>query len=149
MNHRKICLTLAAILLLTTLLTALPLSVAAEDTVMEPMHGEPFQPDGVTFGQVSFLVPGGTQGLTKDAWDGNIDHNTDLILISYVKDGVIYENKTIREIKAHLGNLALVRTCYTYEDMPDGTLRLNLVFHMDDHASLKPADFTVIVDAAG
>ena len=149
MKHRKICLTLSAILLLTTLLAAIPLSVAAEDIVMEPMHGEPFQPEGVTFGRVSFIVPGGTQGLTKDAWDGNIDHNTDLILLSYVKDGVIYENKTIREIKEHLGNLALVRTCYTYDDQPDGTLRLNLVFHMDDHAALKPADIVAVTVKAG
>ena len=149
MKHRKICLTLSAILLLTTLLAAIPLSVAAEDIVMEPMHGEPFQPEGVTFGRVSFIVPGGTQGLTKDAWDGNIDHNTDLILLSYVKDGVIYENKTIREIKEHLGNLALVRTCYTYDDQPDGTLRLNLVFHMDDHSKLKPADIVAVTVKAG
>ena len=149
MKHRNLCLILTAVLLLTTLLTVIPLSVAAEDTVMEPMHGEPFQPEGVTFGRVSFIVPGGTQGLTKDAWDGNIDHNTDLILISYVKDGVTYENKTIREIKAHLGNLALVRTCYTYDDQPDGTLRLNLVFHMDDHAALKPADIIAVTVKAG
>ena len=78
MKHRKICLTLSAILLLTTLLAALPLSAAAEDIVMEPMHGEPFQPEGVTFGRVSFIVPGGTQGLTKDAWDDRIEHNTQL-----------------------------------------------------------------------
>ena len=149
MKHRNLCLILTAVLLLTTLLTVIPLSVAAEDTVMEPMHGEPFQPEGVTFGRVSFIVPGGTQGLTKDAWDGNIDHNTDLILISYVKDGVTYENKTIREIKAHLGNLALVRTCYTYDNQPDGTLRLNLVFHMDDHAALKPADIVAVTVKAG
>ena len=101
---------------------------------------EQFRPDGVTFGRVSFIVPGGTQGLTKDAWDGNIDHNTDLILLSYVKDGELYANKTIRQIKEHLGDLALVRTCYTYDDQPDGTLRLNLVFHMDDHSKLKPED---------
>ena len=149
MKHRQLCLILTAILLLTALLTAIPLSAAAEEIVMEPMHGEPFQPEGVTFGRVSFIVPGGTQGLTKDAWDGNIDHNTNLILLSYVKDGVTYENKTIREIKAHLGNLALVRTCYTYDNQPDGTLRLNLVFHMDDHAALKPADIVAVTVKAG
>ena len=149
MKHRKICLILTAVLLLTALLPALPLSAAAEGTVMEPLHGEKFQPDGVTFGRVSFIVPKGTQGLTKDAWDGNIDHNTNLILISYVKDGVTYENKTVREIKEHLGNLALVRTCYTYDDRPDGTLQLNLVFHMDDHSKLKPSDIIAVTVKAG
>ena len=149
MKHRKICLILTAVLLLTTLLSVIPLSAAAEDIVMEPLHGEPFQPEGVTFGRVSFIVPGDTQGLTKDAWDGNIDHNTDLILISYVKDGVVYENKTIRQIKEHLGNLALVRTCYTYDSNTDGTIRLNLVFHMDDHSKLKPSDIVAVTVKAG
>ncbi len=148
MKQRAISLILAAALLLAALaVTVIP--AAAENITMNPYHGQPFQPDGVTFGQVSFLVPKGTQGLTKDAWDGGIDHNTDLILISYVKDGVTYENKTIREIKAHLGNLALVRTCYTYEDLPDGNIRLNLVFHMDDHSALKPADIIAVTVKAG
>lgn len=149
MKPRHICLILTAVLLLTAILSTVPLSVAAEDIVMEPLHGEPFQPEGVTFGRVSFIVPGGTQGLTKDAWDGNIDHNTDLILISYVKDGVIYENKTIRQIKEHLGNLALVRTCYTYDNNADGTIRLNLVFHMDDHSKLKPSDILAVTVKVG
>lgn len=149
MQHRKFCLILTTILLLTALLSAIPLSAAAEDILMEPLHGEPFQPEGVTFGRVSFIVPGNTQGLTKDAWDGNIDHNTDLILISYVKDGVVYQNKTIRQIKEHLGNLALVRTCYTYDNNADGTIRLNLVFHMDDHAALKPSDIVAVTVKAG
>ena len=149
MNHRRISLILTTAILLLALLSTLPLSVSAKDVAMEPLHGEPFQPEGVTFGRVSFIVPGGTQGLTKDAWDGNIDHNTDLILISYVKDGVVYENKTIREIKEHLGNLALVRTCYTYDNNTDGTIRLNLVFHMDDHSKLKPSDILAVTVKAG
>ena len=149
MKHSKFCLILTAVLLLTALLSAFPLQAAAEDTVMEPLHGEPFQPEGVTFGRVSFIVPGNTQGLTKDAWDGNIDHNTDLILISYQKDGELFVNKTIRQIKEHLGNLALVRTCYTYDNQPDGTIRLNLVFHMDDHSKLKPSDIVAVTVKAG
>lgn len=136
--------------LLTILSAAVMFPVSADDTVeMTPMYGEQFQPDGVTFGRVSFIVPGDTKGLTKDAWDGNIDHNTDLILLSYVKDGVLYENKTIRQIKEHLGNLSLVRTCYTYDNLPDGTLRLNLVFHMDDHSKLKPSDIVAVTVKAG
>ena len=150
MKKSFICLLMISVLLLSTLfaVTVIP-AVAAEPVEMTPMYGEQFQPDGVTFGRVSFTVSGGTQGLTKDAWDGNIDHNTDLILLSYVKDGELYANKTIREIKAHLGNLALVRTCYTYDDQPDGTLRLNLVFHMDDHAALKPSDIVAVTVKAG
>jgi hypothetical protein len=57
--------------------------------------------------------------------------------------------KTIREIKAHLGDLALVRTCYTYDNQPDGTLRANLVFHMDDHSKLKPSDIVAVTVKAG
>ncbi len=136
--------------LLRMLSAAVMLPVSADGTVdMTPMYGEKFQPDGVTFGQVSFIVPGDTKGLTKDAWDGNIDHNTDLILLSYVKDGELYANKTIRQIKEHLGNLALVRTCYTYDNLPNGTLRLNLVFHMDNHAALKPADIVAVTVKEG
>ncbi len=149
MKSRILALLLTATLLLTALVSLTAVPAAAEEITMQPMHGEPFRPDGVTFGRVSFTVPGGTQGLTKDAWDGNIDHNTDLILISYVKDGVTYENKTIRQIKEHLGDLALVRTCYTYDDQPDGTLRLNLVFHMDDHSKLKPEDVIAVTVKAG
>ena len=125
MKTRILSLLLISVLLLSALLTAAVIPAAAESAEMTPMYGEQFRPDGVTFGRVSFTVPGGTQGLTKDAWDGNIDHNTDLILLSYVKDGELYANKTIREIKAHLGNLALVRTCYTYDDQPDGTIRVS------------------------
>ena len=146
---KRISLLLAALMLLTALsvLTVIPASAAA--ITMTPLHGEKFQPDGVTYGRVSFIIPKGTPGLTKDAWDGGIDHNTDLILLSYVKNGVTYENKTIREIKAHLGNLALVRTCYTYDDRPDGTTQINLVFHMDDHSALKPADIIAVTVKAG
>ncbi len=149
MKTRALLLLLSALLTLSALSVLAAIPSAAEAISMEPMHGEQFQPDGVTFGRVSFTVPGGTQGLTKDAWDGNIDHNTDLILLSYVKDGETYVNKTIREIKEHLGNLALVRTCYTYDDQPDGTLRLNLVFHMDDHSKLKPSDILAVTVKAG
>ncbi len=146
--------TVLSLLLIAALLCAaipcLAIPASAEDKIdMKPMFGQPFQPEGTIFGQVSFIVPGGTQGLTKDAWDDNIDHNTDLILVSFVKDGVAYENMTIRQVKAQFGDLALKRTCYTYEDLPDGTLRLNLVLHMDDHATLKPSDFTAITVKAG
>lgn len=149
MKKKLLCLIISALLLLTALLTALPFPAAAADTVMEPYFGQPFQPAGTTFGQVSFLVPSDAAGLTKDAWDGNIDHNTDLILISYIKDGVTYENKTLREVKAQLGVKALMRTCYTYEGGSDGLIRLNLVFHMDDHAALKPADILAVTVKAG
>ena len=146
----KKSLVLCLLLIFPMLFSVLPIAASAADAVsMEPYWGQPFQPDGVSFGQVSFLVPGGTQGLTKDAWDDRIDHNTDLILVSFVKDGVTYENLTLRQVKAQFGDLALKRTCYTYEDMPDGTLRLNLVFHMDDHATLKPSDFVAITVKAG
>lgn len=149
MKTRLLSLLLIAILLLSSLLAVMVFPAAAGSVEMTPMHGEQFRPDGVTFGRVSFTVPGGTQGLTKDAWDGNIDHNTDLILLSYVKDGELFVNKTIREIKAHLGDLALVRTCYTYDNQPNGTLRLNLVFHMDDHSKLKPEDIVAVTVKAG
>ena len=66
------------------------LSTAAEESIeMTPMYGEQFQPEGVTFGRVSFLIPN-TNGLTKDGWDNSIEHNEDLVLISYVKDGISY-----------------------------------------------------------
>ncbi len=149
MKLRTASFILTAILLLTAILSVTVIPASAADIVMEPLHGEQFQPDGVTFGRVSFIVPGGTQGLTKDAWDGNIDHNTDLILISYVKDGVTYENKTPREIKEHLGNKALMRTCYTYDERGDGTIQLNLVFHMDDHNKLKPSDIVAVTVKKG
>ena len=149
MKHLR-CTLILLLSLLAMLSAAVMLPVSADDTTdMIPMYGEKFQPDGVTFGQVSFIVPGDTKGLTKDAWDGNIDHNTDLILLSYIKDGELYANKTIREIKEHLGNLALVRTCYTYDNLPNGTLRLNLVFHMDDHSKLKPSDILAVTVKAG
>lgn len=146
--------TVFSLLLIAALLCAaipcLTIPASAADKIdMKPMFGQPFQPEGMIFGQVSFIVPGGTQGLTKDAWDDNIDHNTDLILVSFVKDGVAYENMTIRQVKAQFGDLALKRTCYTYDDLPDGTIRLNLVLHMDDHATLKPSDFTAITVKAG
>ena len=146
---KKLALLLSAALLLCALATLAVLPTAAAAVEMTPLYGEKFQPDGVTFGRVSFTVPGGTQGLTKDAWDGNIDHNTDLILLSYVKDGVTYENKTIREIKEHLGNKALMRTCYTYDERGDGTIQINLVFHMDDHSKLKPADIVAVTVKSG
>ena len=149
MKTRTISLLLASVLLLAALLTVTVIPAAAESVEMTPMYGEQFRPDGVTFGRVSFIVPGNVQGLTKDAWDGNIDHNTDLILLSYKKDGELFVGKTIREIKAHLGDLALVRTCYTYDNNPDGTIRANLVFHMDDHSKLKPEDIVAVTIKAG
>ena len=149
MKTRILSLLLISVLLLSALLAVTVFPAAAGSVEMTPMHGEQFRPDGVTFGRVSFTVPGGTQGLTKDAWDGNIDHNTDLILLSYVKDGELYVNKTIRQIKEHLGDLALVRTCYTYDDQPDGTIRANLVFHMDDHSKLGPEDIVAVTVKAG
>lgn len=148
-QRRLLSFLLAALLLCSMIFVGMTVTSAAESVHMEPFFGEPFQPDGVTFGRVSFLVPGNTQGLTKDAWDDKIDHNTDLILISFVKDGKAYENMTIRQVKEMLGDLALKRTCYTYDSLPNGMLRLNLVFHMDDHAKLKPSDFTAITVKAG
>ena len=145
----RISLLLAALMLLSTLAVLAVIPASAATITMTPLYGEKFQPDGVTFGRVSFTVPGNTQGLTKDAWDGSIDHNTDLILITYTKNGETYVDKTIREIKAHLGNLALVRTCYTYDNRADGTIQINLVFHMDDHSALKPADIVSVTVKAG
>lgn len=127
----------------------IPASAADTESIdMDPMYGEPFQPEGVTFGRVSFLIPD-TEGLTKDGWDNNIEHNEDLILISYVKDGVTYEHQTVKEIKAALGDMALMRTCYTYDDPQNGMIRLNLVFHMDAHDALKPADITLVTVKKG
>ena len=146
---KRISLLLATLMLLSTLAVLAVIPASAATVAMTPLYGEKFQPDGVTFGRVSFTVPGNTQGLTKDAWDGNIDHNTDLILITYTKNGETYVDKTIREIKSHLGNLALVRTCYTYDNRADGTIQVNLVFHMDDHAALKPADIVSVTVKAG
>jgi len=143
---KNFCRSLALLLCLLTVLAAVAMPVIAADEEfidMEPMYGETFQPDGVTFGRVSFLIPD-VQGLTKDGWDNNIDHNEDLVLISYVKDGVLYEHQTVKEIKAAWGNKALMRTCYTYDDASNGRIRLNLVLHMDDHNTLKPADITLV-----
>ena len=138
---------LLATLLMLSAFTVFPAS--AEETLeMTPMYNEPFQPEGVTFGRVSFLIQD-TQGLTKDGWDNNIEHNEDLVLISYVKDGVAYEHKTVKEIKAALGDLALKRTCYTYDAEENGMIRLNLVLHMDDHNTLKPADITMVTVKKG
>lgn len=149
MKKRIISLLTLTALLLSVLWAGQLLPVAAEAIELSPLHGEPFRPEGVTFGRVSFLVPSGTQGLTKDAWDGDISHNTELILLSYRKDGQVYVNRTIPQIKAHLGELALVRTCYTYDQLPDGTLRLNLVFHMDDHSRLTPEDILAVTVKPG
>lgn len=150
MKKRIFSLLFISVLLLSALMTAMVVPAAAAKTVeMTPMYGEPFQPIGDIFGRVSFIVPDSVTGMTKDAWDGNIDHNTDLILISYMKDGELYENKTIREIKAHLGDLAMVRTCYTFDDPENGITRLNLVFHMDDHDTLKPLDIKSVTLKAG
>ena len=150
MKKQAISLMLSLVLVLLAVVAAAVLpSAAVESIAMEPLHGQQFQPDGVTFGRVSFIVPSNTKGLTKDAWDNNIDHNTDLILMTYEKDGVVYENKTVREIKEHLGTKALMRTCYTYDDRTDGTIQLNLVFHMDDQNTLKPANFLSVTVKAG
>lgn len=140
---------LAMMMIVTAVLLPMTVSSAPESVTMMPMHGEPFQPEGVSFGQVSFQVPADTAGLSKDAWDGNIDHNTDLILISYEKDGTVYVDKTIREIKAQLGDLALVRTCYTYDDAANGVIRMNLVFHFDNHDALKPSDIISVTIKPG
>ena len=142
---------LLCVLLACTMLCALvPVTASAADAVsMQPCYSLPFAPEGTTYGQVTFSVPADVQGLTKDAWDNGLDHNTDLILLSFVKDGVAYENMTVREIKDMLGDLPLKRTCYTYENGPDGTIYLNLRFHMDDHSKLKPSDFTAVTVKAG
>lgn len=142
-------LVLAALLLCTLIPTATVFAAAEETIEMEPCYTEPFQPEDVTYGQVSFRVPADTPGLTKDGWDNDLEHNTDLILVSFVKDGVSYENMTVREVKDMLGDLPLKRTCYTYENGPDGSLYLNLRFHMDNHSVLKPSDFTAITIKAG
>lgn len=149
MKTRSILCYALAILLLCALLPAMPALAADGQIAMEPCYAEPFQPEGVTYGQVSFRVPADTQGLTKDGWDNGLDHNTDLILVSFVKDGVAYENMTVRQVKDAFGDLPLKRTCYTYESGPDGSLYLNLRFHMDDHATLKPSDFTAVTVKAG
>ena len=149
MTARKIfSLMLTALLLCSMITLAAPAASADEPVMMQPCFGRPFRPDGTDYGQVSFRVPSGTQGLTKDAWDNELSHNTDLILVSFVKDGVLYENMTVPEVKAMLGDLPLKRTCYTYEETPDG-LYLNLRFHMDAHATLKPEDFVAITVKAG
>ena len=142
---------LLCLLLACTMLCALvPMTASAADAVsMQPCYSLPFAPEGTTYGQVTFSVPGDVQGLTKDAWDNGLDHNTDKILVSFVKDGVAYENMTVKEVKDMLGDLPLKRTCYTYESGPDGSLYLNLRFHMDDHSKLKPSDFTAITIKAG
>ena len=138
-----------ALLMILSALVAHPTVAYADEAIdMTPIYGEQFQPDGVPFGRVSFLIPN-TNGLTKDGWDSNIEHNEDLILISYVKDGVAYEHKTVKEIKEALGNKALMRTCYTYDDVGNGTIRLNLVLHMDNHKALKPADITLVTVKKG
>ena len=142
---------LLCVLLVSAMLCALvPMAASAADAVsMQPCYSLPFAPEGTTYGQVTFSVPGDVQGLTKDAWDNGLDHNTDKILVSFVKDGVAYENMTVKEVKDMLGDLPLKRTCYTYEGAPDGSIYLNLRFHMDDHSKLKPSDFTAITVKAG
>ena len=60
-----------------------------------------------------------------------------------------YEHQTVKEIKASLGNMALMRTCYTYDDVGNGKIRLNLVLHMDDHNALKPTDITLVTVKKG
>ena len=150
MNQRAfLCLVFTAALLGALLSACVMPAAAAEKATMEPCYTDPFQPEGVTYGQVSFRVPADTQGLTKDGWDNGLDHNTDLILVSFVKDGVAYENLTVREVKQLFGDLPLKRTCYTYESGADGSLYLNLRFHMDNHAVLKPSDFTAVTVKAG
>lgn len=140
---------LLSVFIMLSAVAIIPVSAAdAELLPMTPMYGEPFQPEGVTFGRVSFLIPN-TSGLTKDGWDNGIDHNEELVLISYVKDGVEYQHQTVKEIKAALGDKALMRTCYTYDDAENGMIRLNLVLHMDDHNALKPAHITLVTVKAG
>ena len=148
-KHASFCMALLACMLIALLSACIMPAAAAEKTDMQPLYSEPFQPDGTTYGQVSFRVPADTKGLTKDGWDNGIDHNTDLILVSFIKDGVAYENLTVRQVKAQFGDLPLKRTCYTYESGADGSLYLNLRFHMDNHSVLKPSDFTAITIKAG
>ena len=148
-KHASFCMALLACMLIALLSACIMPAAAAENTDMQPLYSEPFQPDGTTYGQVSFRVPADTKGLTKDGWDNGIDHNTDLILVSFIKDGVAYENLTVRQVKAQFGDLPLKRTCYTYESGADGSLYLNLRFHMDNHSVLKPSDFTAITIKAG
>ena len=137
-------------ILLCSLSSFVAVFASAEEPIrMEPCYAEPFQPEGTTYGQISFRVPADTQGLTKDAWDSSLEHNVDKILVSFIKDGVAYENMTVPEVKVMLGDLPLKRTCYTYENTSDGGLYLQLRVHMDDHATLKPADFTAITIKAG
>ena len=150
MNKRFLPCVILTAALLCGLLCGMMLPVSADETVtMEPCYADPFTPEGTTYGQISFRVPAGTQGLTKDAWDNALEHNTDLILVSFVKDGVAYENMTVPEVKELFGDLPLKRTCYTYEDGADGSLYLQLRFHMDDHSVLKPSDFTAVTVKAG
>ncbi len=148
-NRAFLSIALIAIMLGALLSVCAVSAAAAEPIAMQPCYTEPFQPAGVSYGQVSFRVPADTQGLTKDAWDNGLDHNTDLILVSFVKDGVAYDNLTVKEVKQLFGDLPLKRTCYTYENGPDGSLYLNLRFHMDQHSVLKPSDFTAITIKAG
>ena len=70
MKFRIFALLMAAALLLTALVSVSVLPAAAEAVEMTPMHGEQFRPDGVTFGRVSFIVPGGTH--TEASWEKQI-----------------------------------------------------------------------------
>ena len=91
-----LCIILIAVMLCALVSVCGIPAAAAAPIEMEPCYADPFQPSGVTYGQVSFRVPADTQGLAKDAWDNGLEHNTDLILVSFVKDGVSYENMTGR-----------------------------------------------------
>lgn len=125
-------------------------SVSAETQFSNPITPEysgKVNPDGVTYARVRFFVQS-AQGLSKDVWDNNVEKNSDLILISYRKNGVVTENKTVPEVKAALGDASIKRVVYTYDDA-DGGLWLNLVFHMDDHSSLAPADIVAVTVKKG
>ena len=56
-QRRLLILFLTVLLTCGTLFAGATSALAVENVPMEPYFGQPFQPDGVTFGQVSFLVP--------------------------------------------------------------------------------------------
>ena len=58
---------LLCVLLISAMLCALvPMAASAADAVsMQPCYSLPFAPEGTTYGQVTFSVPGDVQGLTR------------------------------------------------------------------------------------
>lgn len=111
-----------------------------------PVYGRELNPSGNTYSQVTFFVPSAT-GLTKDSWDGSLAYNTDLIYVTYTKNGETF-TQTIPEIKTALGDAAIKRTCYTYEDTTGGNY-LILRMHMDNHSLLSPSEITAVTVKKG